>query len=161
MYVWKNDSNFRPSRNKGVTTTQSYEHFHCPDVSVAVPWPHINMGGMQETSSDEQTEVYTSADAQVLGDESNGQQGSLLVYGCTNSPLHGRVSDSNSNYFSDRVSATWPEEKLLLAPTDKRNLQNNNGDLARDRSAWGMVIVTAGLGGEIKTFQNFGLPIQM
>lgn len=161
VYVWRNDSNFRPSRNKGVTTTQSYEHFHCPDVSVAIPWPHINMGVMQETSSDEQAEVYTAADTQVLGDESNRQQGSPLAYRCTNNPLHGRVSDSNSNYFSDRVSATWPEEKLLLAATDKRNLQNSNGDLASDRSAWGMVIVTAGLGGEIKTFQNFGLPIQM
>ncbi|KAF8042400.1 hypothetical protein BT93_A0893 [Corymbia citriodora subsp. variegata] len=35
---------------------------------------------------------------------------------------------------------------------------NSNGANARQATAWGMVIVTAGLRGEIRAYQNFGLP---
>lgn len=161
MYVWRNNSDFQPSRSKVVTTTRSYEQFHCPDVSVAIPWPCISIGGKQATCSDQQNELYAAAaDTQLLVDEANRQEGSPLAYGCTKSPLHSHISDSNGNYFSDRVSVTWPEESLL-ATADKRDPQNSNGDLCSGRPAWGMVIVTAGLGGKIKTFQNFGLPIRM
>ncbi|XP_027927177.1 WD repeat-containing protein YMR102C-like [Vigna unguiculata] len=37
----------------------------------------------------------------------------------------------------------------------------SNGDWSTNPSAWGMVIVTAGFGGEIRCYQNFGLPRRM
>ncbi|KAM6574618.1 hypothetical protein CsatA_022945 [Cannabis sativa] len=38
------------------------------------------------------------------------------------------------------------------------DIGGNHGSQSIQATAWGMVIVTAGLGGEIKAYQNFGLP---
>lgn len=158
VYVWRYDSDSRPSRSKGVTITRSYEHFHCPDVSVAIPWPCISVRGPQEASCGEQNAASTTS-TQTPAEAANGHEVSPVDYGCTDSPLRKSVTNSNSNSFSDRVAATWPEEKLL-GPTDK-HVSQSNGELCSGKSAWGMVIVTAGLGGEIRTFQNFGLPVRI
>lgn len=43
MYVWRYDADTRPSRsNSVVNVSQSYEHFHCLGVTVAVPWPNTS-----------------------------------------------------------------------------------------------------------------------
>ncbi|XP_058078022.1 uncharacterized protein LOC131226255 isoform X1 [Magnolia sinica] len=159
VYVWGYDGDSRPSRSKGVTVTQSYEHFHCRDVTVAIPWPGVAMGmAMQETCCSEQSTEASTTNRPVRVEGANRQEGSPSASGCGDSPLHA-VPNSNGNYFSDRTSATWPEEKLVLS-TERRSSQSS-GDFFSSRSAWGMVIVTAGLGGEIKIFQNFGLPVRI
>ena len=50
----------------------------------------------------------------------------------------------------DRVSATWPEEKLLAVGGGGVEAQLVNGP------AWGMVIVTADRSGHIRIYQDFG-----
>ncbi|CAN6461854.1 unnamed protein product [Victoria cruziana] len=78
-----------------------------------------------------------------------------------------------SNAFSDSKggTATWPEEKLTVydkhgSPArHSRTWEGNDGKQVQigksTAAAWGMVIVTAGLDGEIKAFQNFGLPLRI
>lgn len=96
-----------------------------------------------------------------------------------------------SSFFPEcgpKGSATWPEEKLggfnsagLLNGTQQSAaagngtaLQSGSGgetngnaasiapvDLVTVSPAWGLVIVTAGLGGEITTFQNYGFPVRL
>ncbi|KAF6163139.1 hypothetical protein GIB67_025003 [Kingdonia uniflora] len=162
VYVWKHEGDSRPNRNKGVTVTHSYEHFHCKDVSVAIPWPGIGSSeGRHVNHDEEQNRVVNHSSSQV--EEATGNGGSPSLYGSTNSPLRGAVSSLNSSYFFDRLSMTWPEEKLARTNrnrTPSGSVDFSNG-LMQDRSAWGMVIVTAGLKGEIKIFQNFGLPIRI
>lgn len=61
-------------------------------------------------------------------------------------------------------SATWPEENLPANPLSsmtashykflKSSYQRSTSSLA-----WGMVIVTGGWDGRIRTFQNYGLPV--
>ncbi|KAI9085901.1 hypothetical protein K1719_031978 [Acacia pycnantha] len=171
VYIWKNEADCRPNRSKGVTVTQSYEHFHCKDVSVAIPWPGMgDAWEMPDTFSGEQT-----ADDNILDDvmsanhpptpveENFGTDGSQSASGCTNSPLHGTIASTTNDYFFDRISATWPEEKLVVAArnrTPRVSIDLSNG-ACQNMSAWGMVIVTAGLRGEIRTFQNFGLPLRI
>jgi hypothetical protein len=90
-------------------------------------------------------------------------EGSQSLSGCTNSPLNGIISSATNGYFFDRISATWPEEKLNLATRTRSphaSVDISNG-LGESVSAYGMVIVTAGLRGEIRTFQNFGLPVRI
>jgi len=41
-----------------------------------------------------------------------------------------------------------------------RSVAGGGGDTTQ-ATAWGLVIVTAGLGGEIRTYQNFGLPVKV
>ncbi|XP_010479314.1 PREDICTED: uncharacterized WD repeat-containing protein C3H5.08c-like [Camelina sativa] len=58
---------------------------------------------------------------------------------------------------SSRVTATWPEEKLLMnvGIYDSTTLPVGGFDFAE---AWRLVIVTASLDGMIRTFHNYGLP---
>lgn len=75
-------------------------------------------------------------------------------------------------FFSEgRGSATWPEEKLPSVQQAKGpavpKVQTRTLDAAEDvadrkvtamTTAWGLIIVTAGLEGEIQIFQNYSLP---
>lgn len=169
MYIWKNEADCRPNRSKGITVTQSYEHFHCKDVSVAIPWPGMgDTWEMPDTFTGEQTvddnnldEVLSANHPPTPVEENLGTDGLQLASGCNNSPLHATIATATNNYFFDRISATWPEEKLVVAArkrTPRVSMDLSNG-LSQNMSAWGIVIVTAGLRGEIRTFQNFGLPL--
>ncbi|CAI9088550.1 OLC1v1022900C1 [Oldenlandia corymbosa var. corymbosa] len=171
IYIWRHESESRPSRSKGVTVTRSYEHFHCQDVSVAIPWPGMcETWGFRDTSSREQSgPINHSGDVSTVNhpptpvEESNGSENSPLASGCGSSPLHGTISTATNSYLFDRISATWPEEKLALAAktrSPRLSFDLSNG-INPSRSAWGMVIVAAGLRGEIRTFQNFGLPVRI
>lgn len=171
VYIWKHEGDSRLSRSKGVTATRSYEHFHCQDVSAAIPWPGMgDTWGLQDSCSgepngfnDQLDEVSTANHPPTPVEETNGSETSPLASGCTSSPLHGTISSATNSYFFDRISATWPEEKLLLATKNRspRVGVDFSDGVNQRRSAWGMVIVTASLKGEIRTFQNFGLPVRI
>ncbi|MBA0603006.1 hypothetical protein Gorai_003166, partial [Gossypium raimondii] len=104
VYVWKHEAGSRPSRNKGVTVTQSYEHFHCKDVSVAIPWP--GTWGLRDIQLDDNIdEVSTANHPPTPVEEYSGNEGSLSASGYTNSPLHGTISSATNSYFFDRISA--------------------------------------------------------
>ncbi|XP_026392268.1 WD repeat-containing protein 44-like isoform X1 [Papaver somniferum] len=170
VYVWKHEGESRPSRTKGVTVTQSYEHFHCQDVSVAIPWTGLvgtngpedeNSGSLSLLSTE--SSVNNHSTPALVHEANNKRESSPSLYGRTNSPCHGTIASVSNSYFFDKFSATWPEEKLVSAA--KKRSPNVSTDfstiLKQGRSAWGMVIVTAGLRGEIRTFQNFGLPVRI
>ncbi|KAJ4726273.1 WD repeat-containing protein 44-like [Melia azedarach] len=171
VYVWKYEAESRPSRSKGVTVTHSYEHFHCQDVSVAIPWPGMgDAWGLQDTYAGDQNgfdnnldEFSTANHPPTPVEDTSGNEGSRSASGCTNSPLNGTISSATNSYFFDRISATWPEEKLTLAARNRspRTSVDISNGLNSNMSAWGMVIVTAGLRGELRTYQNFGLPVRI
>ncbi|KAK1283832.1 hypothetical protein QJS10_CPB21g00570 [Acorus calamus] len=170
VYVWRYDRDSRPNRSRDtVTVTQSYEHFHCQNVSVAIPWPGLSASDSKGTDEGQRN----GTNPQFPGRKStglerpyrymNGTNGSAhhkrtsSVNGINLSTFHKRTPSLNSNPFSDRVSATWPEEKLVASAN--RRTPQSGGELSRP--AWGMVVLTAGLSGEIKVFQNFGLPVRI
>ncbi|XAR56562.1 hypothetical protein NMG60_11037100 [Bertholletia excelsa] len=171
VYIWKHEGDSRPSRSKGVSATQSYEHFHCQDVTVAIPWPGLSdWWGFQETWSVEHNQLDDHLDEASTANhpptpvEIIGNDTSQLNSGFLGSPFHGTISSATNSYIFDKISATWPEEKLMLAAkkssSPRVSVDFSNG-VGQGRSAWGMVIVTAGLRGEIRTFQNFGLPVRI
>ncbi|KAK8545663.1 hypothetical protein V6N12_026493 [Hibiscus sabdariffa] len=164
VYVWKHEVESRPSRNKGVTETRSYEHFHCKDVSVAIPWSGIgDTWGLRDTQlidrncfEDNVDEVSTANHPPTPVVEYSGNDCSLSASGCTNSPLHGTISSATNSYFFDRISATWPEEKLLTS-TRTWSSPKTSVDISgvnQNMSAWGMVIVTAGLRDRISSLPD-------
>ncbi|XP_022846060.1 WD repeat-containing protein 44-like isoform X1 [Olea europaea var. sylvestris] len=168
VYIWKHEGESRPNGNKGVTVTQSYEHFHCQDVSVAIPWPGIaDTWGFQDTCSGGQNGYFDEVSTDnhpptPVEEETNINESSPLGSRGSGSPLNGIISNATNNCLFDGI-VTWPEEKLLSACKNRSprvSVDFSNG-LIQNRSAWGMVIVTAGLGGEVRTFQNFGLPIRI
>ncbi|KAE8125770.1 hypothetical protein FH972_020544 [Carpinus fangiana] len=169
VYVWKHEADSRPSKTKGATVIHSYELFHCQDVTVAIPWPGLgDSWGLQDAYCEEQNgldkgldEVSTANHPPTPVEINSSTQSAS---GCSNSPLHGTISSASNGYFFDRISATWPEEKLLL-PTRNRSSPSASVDLSsgvnQNMPAWGLVIVTAGRRGEIRTFQNFGWPVRI
>lgn len=138
---------------------------------MAIPWPGMgdDAWDMHDTFSREQPELDNNADEVASAnhpptpvEENFGADGSRPASGY-NSPHHATIASATNNYFFDRISATWPEEKLLLATRNQSprlSMDFSNG-VSQKMSAWGMVIVTAGLRGEIRTFQNFGLPLRI
>ncbi|KAL8505921.1 hypothetical protein ACS0TY_016953 [Phlomoides rotata] len=169
VYLWRHENESRPNRSKGVTVSQSYELFHCQDVSMAIPWPgisdpwcHQDTGDGEQNGSFNHFEALTEYHPTTPAEETNGSDSSSLPSGCSNSPLNGPLSSRANSYLFDRMSATWPEEKLVSATkacSPQVSVDFTNG-FSQNKSARGLVIVTAGLRGEIKTFQNFGLPFR-
>lgn len=170
VYVWRHEGESRPNRAKGVTVTRSYEFFHCQDVSTAIPWPGISgTPELQNSHSRGQSgpidhfeDVLTVNHPTTPVEVTDGSESSLLASRCNNSPLNGTLCNAANNYLLDRISVTWPEEKFVLATKNhspRVSMDFSNG--FQNRSAWGMVIVTAGLKGEIRTFLNFGLPVRI
>ncbi|KAG6421331.1 hypothetical protein SASPL_117882 [Salvia splendens] len=168
VYVWRHEGESRPNRSKGVKVTRAYELFHCQDVSAAIPWPGLlsdpwnlqdNCGRVANGTNDRFEDLNEYHPTTPVG-ETNGSEESLLPSGCSNSPLNGSLSSGANSYLFDRMTVTWPEEKLVSATKNRVSVELLNG-LQQSRSAWGMVIVSAGLRGEIKTFQNFGLPVRI
>lgn len=157
VYIWRNDDNLEQGRSKGnVTVTNSYEHFHCQDVTVAVALPSNGSAMVSRANSmkhDEQDSVLEPsllhAVPEKLQDSSDFQ------------PQSGNILSTSSSHSGDR--ATWPEE--LMTPTKQSPRSSaslpSGADQAPSRSAWGTVIVTAGRGGQIRTFQNFGFPARV
>uniref|UniRef100_A0A6N2NFZ5 NADPH-protochlorophyllide oxidoreductase n=1 Tax=Salix viminalis TaxID=40686 RepID=A0A6N2NFZ5_SALVM len=147
VYVWKHEADSRLSRSKGVTITRSYEHFLCQDVSVAIPWPGMgDTWGLQDTLSGEQNGLDNHLDEVSVVNhpptpvEEASNEGSQSLSGCTNSPMNGIISSATNGYFFDRISATWPEERLELATRTRSphaSVDIING-LSQNVSAYGM-----------------------
>lgn len=80
------------------------------------------------------------------------------------SPSISTASESNSNSYSLRHD----DPASISSSTDKNSSSftnwsswfdvGNHSSHTVQATAWGLVIVTATLGGEIKTYQNFGIP---
>ena len=169
VYIWKYESPAsRPSKSnthKNVTVTNSYEHFHSQDVSAAISWP--GMASTETWGTTTQNRVGFNGNTNNLDEVSTAnhpptpvdQPGTLDRL---NSPRNGIISSATNGYFFDRMSATWPEEKLLFGRNRSGNrLSTDLSNSGNVSASWGMVIVTAGLRGEIRAFQNFGLPIRI
>jgi len=165
VYIWRYDADAQPSRSRGVVSiTQSYEHFDCRDVTVAVPWPGTNTAGILRTQSNRQNGIdsVSRCNSQGQVEASRHDSSPLSSFRCNGCPQQNGILNTGIIPFGDRVTATWPEEKLLTSSNQsspRNSIDLNNGRMQlQSRSAWGMVIVTAGRGGQIRTFQNFGCP---
>lgn len=165
VYIWKYESPAsRPSKsnsnNKNVTVTNSYEHFHSQDVSAAISWP--GMASTETWGTTTQNRNTNSLDEVSTANHPPTPVDQPGTLDRLNSPRNGIISSATNGYFFDRMSATWPEEKLMFGRNRSGNrLSTDLSNSGNVSASWGMVIVTAGLRGEIRAFQNFGLPIRI
>ncbi|XP_019058432.1 PREDICTED: WD repeat-containing protein 44 [Tarenaya hassleriana] len=153
VYVWKHEER-RPgiiSRRATTTvpTSSSYESFACKDVSVAVPWngvvkgepPPVGRNGkkpaglppLPKKNNDKNTEGEET-DTEMSCNEAENNNGESL-------------SSSSSSSISSRLSSwSWFDGS------------GGHGSHSVQPTAWGMVIVTATVTGQIRAYQNFGVP---
>ncbi|PAN41682.2 hypothetical protein PAHAL_8G055300 [Panicum hallii] len=121
-------------RAKTWLTSRSYEYFFCRDVSVAVPWP-----GSPSLRCDAPSRGGGRSDTpkkQVDDD--------VGIAGAPRRPKSGPMG--------------YPGAHLLPQLSRRESSARWHGG-AEGGNAWGMVVVTASRGGEIRVYQNFGMPV--
>ncbi|KAI3471239.1 hypothetical protein Pfo_027902 [Paulownia fortunei] len=149
VYIWnyadKGKSSFSKPKPKAI---RSFECFSS-DASVAIPWSGLKTGNSED-----------------------GLISSKLHESSTNS-LPFSSSTLSQVYFLDsssKGSATWPEEKLpisspqaVTSPISKSQykLFKTSCQSSSNSHAWGLVIVTSGWDGRIRSFINYGLPVSL
>ncbi|WOL06037.1 hypothetical protein Cni_G14769 [Canna indica] len=160
VYVWRYDDS-RASRSKDAATiSHSYEHFHCEGVTVAIPWPNSSTQKVLRTCCCKQCGQYEeSRPGAPLAESKTHQISPSHTHCCTEPQQHSTLRNSNTSRFSDRVSATWPEELMTIEKQSSRcNAEFCSGGMtAEGRSGWASAIVTAGRSGEIRSYQKFWL----
>ncbi|CAK8570182.1 unnamed protein product [Lathyrus sativus] len=129
---------------------KSCERFYS-NASVVVPWCGLKSNNIENSKP---LDVLNKRSPQAL---------------CLDPPSSFSLSQ---DFFLDSIpkgSATWPEEKLPTSrsPKSKKSALHKSAYKFLKSSckstsnchAWGLVIVTAGLDGRIKSFHNYGLPV--
>ncbi|XP_054798041.1 uncharacterized protein LOC129303060 [Prosopis cineraria] len=146
VYLWNvSQEQSSPKKSKKI---RSCERFFS-DASIAVPWCGLKS---QHHPSEHQLNVSDQRSSQTV---------------CPNPPVSFSLGQE---FFSEspRGSATWPEEKLYssshrpgksaMHKSDYKFLKASCQSTSSAHS-WGLVIVTAGWDGRIKSFHNYGLPV--
>lgn len=122
------------------------------NASVAIPWCGLKSG------NSENRRQYQVLDENLAETPSFSSPASFVL---------------NQEFFLEsfpKGSATWPEEKLpTSSPTAKSTTLNksqykflkNSCQNIPSSHVWGLVIVTAGWDGRIKSFHNYGLPVSV
>ena len=147
VYVWSCFS--QEETLSQVKKVRSCERFST-DASVAIPWSGLKCGNSENGSP---FHILDKCISETL-------------------PFSSLESFSLSQEFFlesfPKASATWPEEKLPVSSPQAEQAAMHKSQLkflkasCKNRfssHAWGMVIVTAGWDGRIRSFHNYGLPI--
>lgn len=163
VYLWNYDS-CRFSSPKQVKSVSSCEHFLSEDVSLAIPY--TGLGKKASGSSDSMCCLQRQNHVEAASWIRDSDRFSLGNWFLMDGPCKGS-------------SATWPEEKLPLLddasmPEHDHHYddhqyhhdhqgqhQSKNFISAALPETWGLVIVTAGWDGIIRTIHNYGLPVRI
>lgn len=146
VYLWNYDGMCIPT-SKRTKSVRSCEHFFSKGVTVAIPWSGSGAGHERSPEALDHAKI-TSRFTDLEPFSSRG------------------------NWFSMdgscRGSATWPEEKLPLwdVPVSEEEYEDKHHSNAHKHmraisDVWGLVIVTAGYDGTIRTFHNYGFPVRL
>ncbi|XP_022642007.1 WD repeat-containing protein 44-like [Vigna radiata var. radiata] len=183
VYVWKHEDHRSAGSGKfkSMLVTRAHEHFTCKDVSVAIPWNCTVKGeppllpvpvkkhskrSLVGSNGGEETPSPSSANGSKktlppLPRKSN----SLNSEGASNSPREELGTDSGFSASFRTASSSSSSSRYSDALSSSGSFSSSfslldSGHISSTvvPTAWGLVIVTAGLGGEIRCYQNFGLP---
>ncbi|RWW59505.1 hypothetical protein BHE74_00033551 [Ensete ventricosum] len=164
VYLWS--SHDAPISNH-VKSRRSCERFFSSNCSIALTWYGFKSRNQISMASEVfHSQQVNSEQAGGTKDESKGRledsNGNDTLY---LSPSHGFALGHEFSKFMPKCSATWPEEKLPLksaAPNLSKSHHNFLKTSCRNTShAWGQVMLTGGRDGRIRSYQNFGLPVQL
>ncbi|XP_073130460.1 uncharacterized protein [Henckelia pumila] len=150
VYMW----NYTDPVSNSLSQPKSIRSFECfsSDASVVIPWPGLKIGNSENELRSRKYDQNSK----------NSLPFSLSAY----------FSSGGQEFFLDsnpRGSTTWPEEKLPVShPRDMTSsmcksqyklLKSCCQSTSSTSHAWGLVLVTAGWDGKIRSFHNYGLPV--
>ncbi|KAJ6390670.1 hypothetical protein OIU77_024809 [Salix suchowensis] len=169
VYIWNSVNQNGPVDQ--VKTKWSCEHFFSNSVSVAIPW--CGMTSMNCSSSNVTGKSPSSTNSELCSGKSELLQSEVVESSQWKLPFSSTENISLSHGFFPhslpKGSATWPAENLpgsslvvssALCKSQYKFLKMSCQSMHGSPHAWGLVIVTAGWDGRIRSFQNYGLPFQ-
>ncbi|TMX01325.1 hypothetical protein EJD97_024710 [Solanum chilense] len=183
VYIWKREEpKSATSKTKSVVNVQSYEHFPCKDVSVAIAWP-----GSIKNQPPLADQIHSRRDSKrspppplPMSGSPTGEDNSAGANSKRNLP----PLPAKKNNAVEKIQTCQDEDSTQESPTDpgvgasesfssirdgdppsmssssRFDGSNHQGNNIIQSTAWGMVIVTASSGGEIRVYQNFGMPLK-
>lgn len=171
VYIWNNISQDGPVAQEK-KSKWSCERFFSNNVSVAIPW--CGMTSMNCSSSTVTGKSPSSINSGPCSEKSVLLQSELVESSQWKLPFSSPENLSISHgFFSHSLpkgSATWPEENLpasslvvssAMCKSQYKFLKMSCQSMHGSPHAWGLVIVTAGWDGRIRSFQNYGLPVHL
>ncbi|KAJ9681122.1 hypothetical protein PVL29_020152 [Vitis rotundifolia] len=174
VYVWNCISQDVPVHSQ-TKNNWSCERFFSNNASVAIPWCGATCGNsIFSNISGAFPSPKLSVNLPRSDPENKPHQCHLGESSSTilpfSSPDHFSVGHGFFSESLPKGSATWPEEKLLtpsslvvssaMCKSQCKFLKTSCQSIFGSPHAWGLVIVTAGWDGRIRSFQNYGLPIR-
>lgn len=168
VHIWNyNSHDTSSSRSKNI---KSYESFVSHNSMIAIPWNGVNdLPGTLPSPTfigDAQGRSSLDSPLKLLNFDERVQQKMHLSSPDCFSLGRGFLLES-----LPKGTPTWPEEKLVnsspvppvpVSPTMSRSeykfLKNACQSMSASSHMWGLVIVTAGWDGRIRTYHNYGLP---
>ncbi|XP_042508377.1 uncharacterized protein LOC122084307 [Macadamia integrifolia] len=174
VYVWNNDRQDGPASSQS-KSIWSCEHFFSGNASVAVPWCGLRSGDAVGSTVSDTLPSPKKFGAPPATKTANGWLHCQSDKNPCNvlpmpSPDHFSLSHGFFSEALPKGSATWPEEKLpvsrsLSMPSTVCKSQykflKTSCQSKLNSHAWGLVIVTAGWDGRIRSFLNYGLPVRL
>ncbi|XP_057450541.1 uncharacterized protein LOC130742451 [Lotus japonicus] len=182
VYVWKHEEHRNAGIGKGrnMLVTRSHELFQCKDVSIAIPWPYTISGNPlpeplhhSKTHSKISYSSFGGGDGTKVGAKIKTMLPPLpkktKCHATEKEELEAisRVdSGIGDSFCSDSSSIRYGDSSSPSIPgswsSSYSSFESGHGSPTSNLpSAWGLVIVTAGYEGEIRCYQNFGLPRRM
>ncbi|KAM0926546.1 hypothetical protein ACQ4PT_003583 [Festuca glaucescens] len=170
VYMWNYANQLAPITSR-VKNVWSYERFVCNDVSVAIPWNaaqsrnsislSCNVPSLRQEVPDDFCDIQDSTSHCHTEDSLDGDNVYQLPSG------NFTLSRAFFAESAPRGSATWPEEQLPSNSVATSTLRKSQYKFLKASCqnaathAWGQVIVCASWDGHIRSFQNYGLPVQV
>ncbi|CAD5330592.1 unnamed protein product [Arabidopsis thaliana] len=178
VYVWKHEEpRLGITGRKTVTMCTSYETFPCKDVSVAVPWNGVVKGEPPSTQhQSKRNPKKPSTTTTTPENTTTGKKSGLPPLpkknndGTADGATEQHQEDDPATHISHNESENNTGESIKHGDSPSISISSrisswswfdssgSHGTHSVQPTAWGMVIVTATIKGQIRTYQNFGLP---
>ncbi|TVU13361.1 hypothetical protein EJB05_40413 [Eragrostis curvula] len=164
VYVWNHENQDECIWKQAKSITSS-ERFHSNNAAIAIPWngkiPRSPVCLASKFSAPQGDTFWCMSRPSKCNSCRNGEDSSIKKHAAA--PVIFNLNQELSTDSTCKSAATWPEEILpscsvgdILDESQHKFLRNC---LQGTSSLWGQVIVTAGWDGRIRSFQNYGLPI--
>lgn len=133
-----------PSNNSSPTRDDNCLAASCKRQLPPLPKKHSTLERTTACPDEELAQVSHSDSGNGIGESFNSASTSVRYGDSPSISAPGNASTSSS-------SSSW---SLFDAG-------NSHGSHTVQPTAWGLVVVTAGLGGDIRAYQNFGMPVKI
>ncbi|CAH8318806.1 unnamed protein product [Eruca vesicaria subsp. sativa] len=177
VYMWKHEEpRVGITGRKTIAMCTSFETFPCKDVSVAIPWHGVVKGEPPPTQTQPKKNPKKPSTTTTPENATTAKKSGLP-------PLPKKNNDDTANVATEEHQEDEPTTHIpqnetenttgeSLKPGDSPSISissrisswswfdgsGSHGTPLAQPTAWGMVIVTSTIGGQIRAYQNFGLP---